>query len=130
MKFVVVAFCLLGVLTATAGGIDPVEFAQPQQELRYQRLIKELRCLVCQNQTLAESNAPLAKDMRQVIKRMVRNDESDDKVIAFMTERYGDFVLYRPPLGKHTVILWVAPFVVLVLALALLRKIITKHNTP
>jgi cytochrome c-type biogenesis protein CcmH len=89
-------------------------------EARYQHLINELRCLVCQNQSIAESNAPLAEDLRRQVRDMIRDGKSDAEILDFMTARYGDFVLYRPPLRRHTLALWLGPFVLLGLgALAL-----------
>ncbi|MGI9297401.1 MAG: cytochrome c-type biogenesis protein [Gammaproteobacteria bacterium] len=105
---------------AAAASAEIVRFEEPSQERRYQTLIKELRCLVCQNQTLAESKAELAADMRAIVAEMVRDGESDDKVAAFMTARYGDFVRYRPPLKLKTLALWLAPFALVLFLLFLI----------
>ena len=78
----------------------PAEFSDPDDAARYRRLISELRCLVCQNQNLADSNAELAQDMRGVVARMVREGKPDRAVADFMTARYGDFVLYRPAVSS------------------------------
>ena len=87
----------------------PAEFSDSDDAARYRRLVSELRCLVCQNQNLADSNADLARDMRGVVERMVREGKSDRAVADFMTARYGDFVLYRPPFRPSTWALWLGP---------------------
>lgn len=85
----------------------------PQAEARLKALAVELRCLVCQNQTLADSNAPLAEDLRREVREMIAKNMSDQEIIEFLVERYGDFVLYRPPLRVTTTLLWVGPFLLL-----------------
>jgi cytochrome c-type biogenesis protein CcmH len=85
----------------------------PVVEARLKHLAVELRCLVCQNQTLADSNAPLAEDLRREVREMIAKDMSDKEIIDFLVARYGDFVLYRPPLKATTTLLWVGPFVLL-----------------
>jgi len=80
-------------------------------------LAKQLRCLVCQNQTIADSNAGLAVDLRNKLREQMATGKSDAEIIAFMTERYGDFVLYKPPMKATTVLLWVGPFVLLAIGL-------------
>ena len=85
----------------------------PQAEARLKALAVELRCLVCQNQTLADSNAPLAEDLRREVREMIAKNMSDQEIIDFLVERYGDFVLYRPPLRTTTTLLWVGPFLLL-----------------
>jgi cytochrome c-type biogenesis protein CcmH len=123
---------LVGVLLAVAAGAGAIVFEQrdfdtPEQLARYKHLIYELRCLVCQNQNLAESDADLAADLRREVQRMILEGKSDQDVIDFMVARYGDFVLYRPPLKARTVLLWAGPFViaiggVLLLLLQLRRR--------
>jgi len=107
-------------------GVEVHEFKTPEQEQQYNRMIDELRCLVCQNQNLADSNAELAQDLRQEVYDMIQQGASDQEIIDFMVARYGDFVLYRPPLKSTTLLLWIGPFVILgvgVLALLLyIRK--------
>jgi cytochrome c-type biogenesis protein CcmH len=85
----------------------------PDMEKRASALANELRCLVCQNQTLADSNAPLAVDLRNQIREQLAAGKSEDEVRDFMVARYGDFVLYRPPLKASTIALWAGPFVLL-----------------
>src|SRR5262245_5995307 len=92
-------------------------------------LAEELRCLVCQNQTLAESNAPLAEDLRNQLRERMREGKSDREVIDFLVERYGDFVLYRPPLKATTLLLWFGPLLLLALGFAvLLRRLLRRRN--
>jgi cytochrome c-type biogenesis protein CcmH len=85
----------------------------PVVEARLKHLAVELRCLVCQNQTLADSNAPLAEDLRREVREMIAKNMSDKEIIDFLVSRYGDFVLYRPPLKATTTLLWVGPFLLL-----------------
>lgn len=99
----------------------------PQAEARLKALAVELRCLVCQNQTLADSNAPLAEDLRREVREMIAKNMSDKEIIDFLVTRYGDFVLYRPPLKTTTTLLWVGPFLLLIggaiaLVMALRRR--------
>jgi cytochrome c-type biogenesis protein CcmH len=92
----------------------------PALEKRVRELSSELRCLVCQNQTLADSNAPLAVDLRNQVREQLKSGKSERDVIAFLVARYGDFVLYRPPLQANTVLLWIGPFILLALGALLL----------
>ena len=86
----------------------------PQVEARLKTLAIELRCLVCQNQTLADSHAPLAEDLRREVREMIAKDMSDKEIIDFLVQRYGDFVLYRPPWKASTTLLWLGPFLLLI----------------
>lgn len=116
---------LISMLTlspAAPAAIDLLEFDDPAQEQRYRDLIDELRCLVCQNQNLADSDAELARDLRGKAYEMVRAGQSDQDILGYMVDRYGDFVLYRPPVNMSTVFLWVGPFVILVLCLLILIR--------
>ncbi|MEP7298061.1 MAG: cytochrome c-type biogenesis protein [Burkholderiales bacterium] len=87
----------------------PPAAADPVLEARMTRIAAELRCLVCQNQTIAESDADLAKDLRRQVREMLRKGDDDATIIAYMTDRYGDFVLYRPPVKSTTWLLWFGP---------------------
>src|SRR5450755_4519367 len=95
-------------LVATAKEAAP-EAADPALESRMSRITSELRCLVCQNQTIADSNADLAVDLRRQTREMLKQGKSDREVVEYMTARYGDFVLYRPPLQANTALLWFGP---------------------
>ena len=98
----------------------------PEVEKRVKSLAEELRCLVCQNQTLADSNAPLALDLRNQIREQVQAGASDEQVVDFMVARYGDFVRYRPPFTATTFFLWVGPFLFLIAGAILLLRRVTK----
>jgi cytochrome c-type biogenesis protein CcmH len=98
-------------------------FAADDLEKRVSSVADELRCLVCQNQTLADSNAPLAVDLRNQIREQMTKGASDQEVRDFMVERYGDFVLYRPPFKASTAALWIGPFALLALGVWILRRV-------
>ena len=102
----------------------------PELEKRVSALAHELRCLVCQNQTLADSNAPLAVDLRNQIREQLKGGASDRDVIDFMVARYGDFVLYRPPFKASTVALWGGPFVLLLLGILILARRLAARRAP
>ena len=112
MKWLAFIMLLLLSEPAWAGEARPLA-DDPAAEARLKQLAVELRCLVCQNQTLADSNAPLAEDLRREVREMIAKDMSDKEIIDFLVARYGDFVLYRPPLKAATTLLWVGPFVLL-----------------
>jgi cytochrome c-type biogenesis protein CcmH len=99
-------------------------------EKRTAALAAELRCLVCQNQTLADSNAPLAVDLRNQIREQLAAGKSEQDVVDFMVARYGDFVLYRPPLKASTIALWAGPFVLLIAGAFLLYRLIARRRVP
>ena len=107
-------------------------FAQEDAALekRVQQLSHELRCLVCQNQTLADSNAPLAVDLRNQVREQLKSGRSERDVIDFLVARYGDFVLYRPPLKASTVLLWTGPFLLLAFGLLVLFLRIRRKASP
>lgn len=107
--------------------VEVYQFDDPAQESRYKQLIDELRCLVCQNQNLADSNAELAQDMRRITYEMVSRGESNEQVISFMVQRYGEFVLYRPPFQTSTAMLWAGPFLILGAAVLVLLLIIRRR---
>ena len=102
--------------------------AEAELERRELAIAAELRCLVCQNQSIAESNADLARDLRQQIRDQLRAGKSDAEIRAFMTARYGDFVLYRPPLKAGTVLLWFGPFVLLALGAIVVARIVRSRR--
>ncbi len=102
----------------------------PALERRVTALAEELRCLVCQNQTLADSNAELALDLKNQMREKLRHGESDRQVIDFMVQRYGDFVLYRPPVKATTWLLWFGPFLLMLAGLATLGFRIARRAPP
>ena len=102
--------------------------ADPVLEARMLRIATELRCLVCQNQTIADSHADLAVDLRQQVREMLQKGQTDQQVLDYMTARYGDFVLYRPPVKSTTLLLWVGPGVMLVAGLVMLVLIMRRRS--
>ena len=108
--------------------IEAVKFEDPATLQRYQSLIAELRCLVCQNQNLADSDAGLAKDLRRKTAEMLEQGKTDQQILDYMRDRYGDFVLYRPPLNLSTALIWIGPFVLLLLVGAGLLLSIKRRN--
>ena len=110
------------------GDKEPLVFSSTEQEERFKDLTLELRCLVCQNQNLADSDAPLAQDLRKEIHDMMLAGRNDDEIKTFMVERYGDFVLYRPPVQGNTVALWAMP--VLFLLIGAVAVASTRNPTP
>lgn len=122
---------LLALMAATAPARTPEVLAEPAIEARTMALAHELRCLVCQNETVAESTADLAVDLRTKIRQQLSAGRSEAEVMAWMTERYGDFVLYRPPLGWRTALLWWGPFALLMVGGALLwRRLRRNAHAP
>ena len=110
--------------------IDAIEFDTEKQSQRYQKLIAELRCLVCQNQTLADSNADLAVDLKNIVQQKIFAGESDQQILQFMTDRYGDFVLYRPPFKSNTLLLWLGPSAFLIIGLFIIVAYIRRSKKP
>ncbi|BCX88877.1 cytochrome c-type biogenesis protein CcmH [Methylomarinovum tepidoasis] len=122
MKALIAALWLTLALPALAG-IEVRQFPNPALESRYQNLIEQLRCLVCQNQSLADSNADLAEDLRSEVYAMLLAGKSDAEIVDFLVQRYGDFVLYKPPVKKTTALLWFGPFAALAAGGLLLWRI-------
>jgi cytochrome c-type biogenesis protein CcmH len=118
--------CLLP-LALWANEAQPVA-EDPALEKRVMRLAEDLRCLVCQNETLAGSQAPLAVDLRQQIREQLKAGKSEQEVIAFMTERYGDFVLFRPPVKATTYLLWFGPFLLLAAGIMVQLRYLKKRR--
>ncbi len=111
-------------------GIDknPIELDNLEQEKRYQQLIKELRCVVCQNQAIGDSNAELAQDIRDLVRNNIRNGQSDQQITDFLVERYGDFVLYNTPIKPKTYVLWWGPLGLVLIAFIMLIYFIRRHT--
>jgi len=111
--------------------VKAIENANPQTEQRIRQLSEKLRCLVCQNQSLADSNAELAQDLRQQLREQVAAGRSDDAILDYLVQRYGDFVLYEPPFKATTVLLWIGPFVLLAAAaLVLVATLRLRRRVP
>ncbi len=115
---IVAACCWAIVATVAIGGEAAPTTADPVLEERVNKLSEELRCLVCQNQSLADSHAELAIDLKNQVRDMLKQGMSDKQITDFLVQRYGDFVLYRPPVKSTTWLLWGGPFVLLIAALA------------
>jgi len=108
--------------------VEVLSFDTPEHEERYNKLIAELRCLVCQNQNLADSNAELAVDLRRKTYELVSKDKSEKEIATYMVDRYGEFVLYRPPLNSNTLLLWTGPFIILLIGVGLLIRTIRRRR--
>ncbi len=128
MRSLLMIGCLFFSLTLFAAD-DPLQFENSEQQQRYQQLLEELRCLVCQNQTLADSHADLAQDLRNEVYKMVAAGQTNDNIIEFLVSRYGDFVLYRPPLKWTTILLWFGPFALLLYGLVSVYRFVRKSKT-
>jgi len=120
----------LVLLLACAGAhaIDPLQFKDRAEEQRFQKLTRELRCLVCQNQNLADSEADLAKDLRRQVYTMMQSGKSDEEIKQFLVSRYNDFVLYDPPLKPGTWLLWFAPGVLVAVGAGVLVNIVRRRS--
>ncbi len=125
MKKLFILFLLLA-NTVFAGDAKPLA-DDPVIEARLKAMSSELRCLVCQNTTLADSTAPLAEDLRKEIREQLRAGKSDQEVIDYLVARYGDFVRYRPPVNNETALLWFGPFLLLIIGGFVLYRVLKKH---
>ena len=129
MRSILIAFTLLlSLSSASYAAVEVKKFEDPKQEQQYKKLIDELRCLVCQNQNLADSNAALAVDLRKQVYKMINEGQSDKEIMDFMVTRYGDFVLYRPPFKTTTFFLWVGPFIILIIGFFVLIRFIRQRK--
>ena len=114
---------MLVLATASASAVQPGEqLADPALEVRARRISQELRCLVCQNQSIDDSNAELARDLRLIVRERLTAGDSDAQVLAFVEQRYGEFVLLRPPFKLHTLALWLTPLLLLIGTVLVLRR--------
>jgi cytochrome c-type biogenesis protein CcmH len=126
--FIQFALLLLLIQGAFAESIEVKDFENSSQESRYLDLIDNIRCPVCQGQSIGGSNSGLAKDLREQVRKMILNDKSDDDIYLFMIERYGDFVIFKPPINWKTYLLWFTPLIFLVLCFIYLIRIISKKR--
>ena len=124
LKQIFTTLLLISWVTVAQAAIYAFEFDDPAKEQRFKQLSEELRCLVCQNQTLADSGAGLALDLRKELHRLILRDASDEEIKNFMVSRYGDFVLYNPPVKTSTYLLWFGPFLLVIIALIILIRVI------
>ena len=109
--------------------VEVQQFSDPRIEQDYKQLINELRCLVCQNQNLADSNAELAQDMRKQVAEQLGKGSSKDEIVSYMVDRYGDFVMYRPPFKSSTLLLWLGPLVFFLIAAVIVISFIRRQKT-
>jgi cytochrome c-type biogenesis protein CcmH len=128
-----VAGLLLGLIAALftlgAGAVDlNGQLEDPALQSRFESIAKELRCLVCQNESIADSNAELAVDLRRQVREMLVAGKSDDAIFKYMTDRYGDFVRFAPPLGPKTFLIWGAPFIVLILGVGIIFRVVRQRS--
>jgi len=130
MNRVVTGLIFLVLLFASPliSAVDVYQLSDPEQQQAYETLTQELRCLVCQNQNIADSNAELAGDLRRQVYEMLQQGKSKDEIITFMTDRYGDFVLYNPPFKTKTGLLWLGPVVFLLVGLFMVVWVIRRRK--
>lgn len=129
MKPIIVLILLLNFTSYSSAGVEYHEFANTDQQETYETLIKELRCLVCQNQTIADSNAELAADLRRQVYEMVQQGKTRKDIVNFLTDRYGDFVLYNPPFKLKTGLLWLGPLLFILIGLLTIFLLIRKKKS-
>lgn len=129
IRTLVFACVMLSTAVMASSTYEAAISADPVAEKRLQELSKELRCLVCQNETIADSNAELAVDLRREIRGMISDGRSDREILDFMVTRYGDFVLYRPPVKTITLLLWAGPILMLLIGLAVMRSYLKRRSS-
>ena len=113
------------IIASNCNAVEPEEFLKdPKQELRARNISQNVRCLICQNQSIDESSAPLAKDLRIIIRNKITEGSADEDIYKFLTDRYGDFILLNPPFKTSTILLWAFPFVLFIIAIVVLFR----HN--
>ena len=126
--FIQFVLTLLLIQVAFAESIEAKDFETLDQENRYTVLIDNIRCPVCQGQSIGGSNSDLANDLREKVREMILNNKSDKEIYLFMVERYGDFVVFKPPINFKTYLLWFAPFLFLILCFIYLFKLTRKNR--
>ena len=118
---IVIIFVMIQFISKNSYSVEPEEFLQnPKQEMRARNISKNIRCLVCQNQSIDDSSAPLAKDLRALIRIKVQENDTDEEIYKFLTDRYGDFILLKPPFKISTFLLWSLPFVFVIFGIFIL----------
>ena len=118
---IVIIFVMIQFISKNSYSVEPEEFLQnPKQEMRARNISKNIRCLVCQNQSIDDSSAPLAKDLRALIRIKVQENDTDEEIYKFLTDRYGDFILLKPPFKISTFLLWSLPFVFVIIGIFIL----------
>ena len=122
---IITVICLIQFFSNNSNTVEPDEILQDQkQELRARNISKNIRCMVCQNQSIDESNAPLAKDLRILIRNKIKEGNKDKEIYKFLTDRYGDFILLKPPFKLSTLALWFLPFIFFIIGVL----IVFSHN--
>ena len=122
---IIISICLIQLFSGNSFTVEPEEVLENQkQELRARNISKNIRCMVCQNQSIDESNAPLAKDLRILIRNKIKEGNNDKEIYKFLTDRYGDFILLKPPIKLSTLILWFTPLVFFIIGILVLYS----HN--
>ena len=129
----VIAGLMLGLAGAGASAADPAvdaygQLKDPALQSRFEHITQDLRCLVCQNESIADSNVELAADLRRQVREMLVAGQSDDAIFRFMTDRYGEFVRFNPPLEPKTLLIWGAPFVMLILGAVIVYRIVRQRS--
>ena len=127
-RFIYVLGLTLACLGMAQASIDTYEFSSQAQRERYRTLVEELRCPKCQNQNIADSDAPIAMDMRDEIFKKLEEGQSNEQIVEFLVDRYGDFVRYKPPVNKSTLILWYGPAAFLVFGFAMVAMIVIRRR--
>ena len=118
---IVIIFVMIQFISKNSYSVEPEEFLQnPKQEIRARDISKNIRCLVCQNQSIDDSSAPLAKDLRALIRTKVQENDTDEEIYKFLTDRYGDFILLKPPFKISTFLLWSLPFAFVIIGVFIL----------
>ncbi|GAA6203702.1 cytochrome c-type biogenesis protein [Thalassotalea sp. SU-HH00458] len=126
MKYLIFTLLFTVAFTTTAWETDTYVFHDEVTEIRYKSLVKELRCPKCQNQNLADSNSPIAADLRREVYQLLEQGKSDGEIVDFMVKRYGEFVLYRPKVSSLTYILWFGPAFLLLIGVIVVVQILRK----
>ena len=122
---IIISICLIQFFSNNSYTVEPDEVLENQkQELRARDISKNIRCMVCQNQSIDESNAPLAKDLRILIRNKIKEGNGDEEIYKFLTDRYGDFILLKPPFKLSTLALWFLPFIFFIIGVL----IVFSHN--
>ena len=125
MKRLLLALMLM--LSAAAGAMEPIQFTDAAEEARFRELSAELRCVMCQNQSLADSNAQIAHDLRLQVLALMREGKTDREIKDYLVARYSDFVLYNPPVRPSTWLLWFGPLLMLVIGAAVLVTVVRRR---
>ena len=128
MSKLIIILSLLVSMSILEAAVEVKQFQNSEHEQRYKNLINEFRCVVCQNQNIADSNAELAQDLRKQVFKMINAGKDDDEIMGFMVTRYGDFVLYRPQFNSMTFLLWVGPFIIFIIGLYFLISFIRQRK--